>query len=148
MTGVTEIVDNVAETLRLVDTLARVMAPSELTENIPDVPLIQVYPETGQTDARSNTDRTTFRAGVRVSDVVVNVDVYARQRSHIGEDMAAVMLYMDEVINVLEAQKTSPYFNTHAIKAFSWTWQRTTFAYGDPATNYVGIRFVLTLTVF
>ena len=121
---------------------------SELKEGIIDVPLLQVYPESIRQDAGTQTDRTTFGAGVRQTEVIVHADLYARQRKHLGEDMAALVPLIDATQNKLEEQDRQPYFGLDGIKAFSWSAQRVIFNYGDPQVGYVGTRFILVLRVF
>lgn len=143
-----QIIDAIETTLSAAPTLARSMSYDELTEGINDTPLLQVYAEAGEQDPTTNTDRTTFRAGVRQTSLTINADYYAQQRKHIGEDMAALIDGIDAMTNIFEAQDAKPYFGLDGIKAFHWSWQRVTFDYGDPAINYVGARFTLTIRVF
>ena len=86
-----QIVDAIESTLSAVSTLARSMSYDELTEGMNDYPTLQIYPEDGDQDPSGNTDRTTFGAGVRQTVFTIHADYYARQRSHIGEDMAALV---------------------------------------------------------
>lgn len=132
-----------------VDDAWRVQRPQDMTEGVTDTPLMQVYPERGGTVA-SGTDRRASRAGVRQQEVIVQVDLYAKQRAHIGEDMAALLPAIDAVIAALEQQDVKPYFGLKGagVKAFWWSWDRVTFEYGDMATRYAGARFTLTFTVF
>lgn len=150
MTSITlaQIIDAIEATLSTAPTLERSMSYDELTEGINDTPLLQVYPEAGDQDPTTNTDRTTFRAGVRQTSLTINCDYYAQQRKHIGEDMAVLVDGIDAMTTIFEAQDTKPYFGLDGIQAFHWGWQRVTFDYGDPAINYVGARFTLTIRVF
>lgn len=143
-----QILDAIEATLAAAPTLARSMSYDELTEGINDTPLLQVYPDSGNQDPAGNTDRTTFKAGVRQTVLTINCDYYAQQRKHIGEDMAALVDGIDAMTNIFEAQDTKPYFGLDGIRAFSWSWQRVTFEYGDPNIGYVGARFTLTIRVF
>lgn len=143
-----QILDAIEATLSTAPTLARSMTYDELTEGISDTPLLQVYPEAGDQDPSGNSDRTTFKAGVRQTNLTINCDYYAQQRKHIGEDMAALVDGIDAMTTIFEAQDTKPYFGLDGIKAFHWSWQRVTFDYGDAAINYVGARFTLTIRVF
>lgn len=145
---IAQIIDAIETTLSAAPTLARSMSYDELTEGINDTPLLQVYAEAGEQDPTTNTDRTTFRAGVRQTSLTINADYYAQQRKHIGEDMAALIDGIDAITNIFEAQDAKPYFNLDGIRAFHWSWQRVVFEYGDPAINYVGARFTLTIRVF
>ena len=144
----TQISNAVRDTLRWSNGIARAMSPADLKEGIPDVALLQVYPENWATAVNSNTDRTTFKAGVRHSEVVFHIDVYAKVRANIGEDMDKVLQLTDAVITRLELQTQKPYFGLEGIKAFKWTGERVTFAYGDPQTSYAGSRFTLTFDLF
>lgn len=120
-----------------------------LSEGYSDMPLLQVYPDASDTDSRGETtDRSTFRAGVRQTGLVINADCVVKQRSNLGEDMLRTVSLADAVQMELEKQDTKPYFQNRAIKAFHWSWQRVTFKYGDPETSYVGIRFTINLTIF
>lgn len=122
--------------------------PDQIKENIIDTPTLQIYPFEGNTDPSGNTDRTTFGAAVRQTPIIFHADYYARQRSHIGEDLNAVVEGMDALINVLEAQQTKPYFGNASIKAFNWRWEFVTFTYGEQEVKYSGVRFIITIMVF
>lgn len=150
MTSITlaQIIDAVESTLATAPTLARSMSYDELTEGINDTPLLQVYPEAGDQDPAGNADRTTFRAGVRQTNITVNCDYYAHTRANIGEDMAKLVDGIDAMTNIFEAQDTKAYFGLTGIKAFHWSWQRVIFEYGDSQIKYVGARFTLTIRVF
>jgi hypothetical protein len=123
-------------------------ANETLTDGMNDLPMIQVYPETGQTNASGNTDRASFRAGIRRTSLIVNVDVYCRQRAHIGEDMAAIANAADAVQTKLEENLTGAPFDVAGVKTFQWSWQRVMFVYGDPQISYAGIRFELSFSIF
>lgn len=128
---------------------------NELSEGMADTPRLQVYPNSGTTIPPQNTtDRTTFRAVVRQTQLEIYADLYATTRSEIGEDMAILIPLIEVVIAEIEKQDTKPYFGLFdaggepAIKAFSWSWQRVTFQYNDPMTYYIGARFIFSLRVF
>lgn len=142
------ICDGLKAALMAAPSLARGQAPAELTESVPDVPLLQVYPEEGTADPHGNNDRTTFQAGVRQTEVFIYADLYAQQRSHIGEDVAKYIACVDELIAIIEAQDKKPYFGVAGIKAFSWGWKRALFPYTDPNVKYVGARFLFRLRIF
>jgi hypothetical protein len=124
--------------------LARSQTYDELTDGMTDTPTLQVYWQ------RDNTDpsMTTFRTGVQQVEMTFHADLFARQRSHIGEDMKVLYEVMQEVREMLEAETTKPYFDLEGIQAFSWTSERVTFEYGDPSQPYVGVRYMLTVRVF
>jgi hypothetical protein len=122
---------------------------NELTEGMQDIPTLQVYWFSGpKTDPTSGSAQTTFGAGVRQKSITFHADLYARQRSHIGEDMAALLPLVDAIHNVLESQQ-KPYFGLAGIKAIeSWDPRQVIFEYGDQQINYVGARFVIQVRVF
>ena len=136
----------IAETLGSAAGISRAQDAADLTEGMPDLPALQVYWQSLSTDADSaDTDRRTFGAGVRVSRLTFHADVYARQRSHLGEDMARVLELAEAVQTVLENQ-TTPLFGEEHIQSCHWSAQRVTFDYAG--ASYAGIRFIIDLTVF
>lgn len=146
--SIAEICDAITETLTPAVGLARAQSYDELSEGMNDLPALQVYPEMGNQDPSGNADRTTFRAAVRQTELTIFADYYARQRSHIGEDMAALVSGIDAIVDELEKQDTKPYFGLEGIKAFSWSFRRVTFVYGDPQVSYIGARFEIKVRVF
>ena len=145
---IAQITDAVKTTLAADTGLNRAMSYNQLTEGMNDLPALQVYPESVGQDPTGNADRTTFQAGRRQSSIIIHADLYARQRSHLGEDMAALVNRWDAAITILEAQNTKPYFGLDGLQAFAWTSQRVVFQYGDGGLPYVGVRFILTFRVF
>ena len=117
-----------------------------LTEGMNDTPAFQVYPESmDPASSDSGTQTFTLRSGVIQETHVIHVDYYARQRSHLGEDMAALVVGLDAICTSLEAAGCPP-FGLAGIKSFQWSWSRVLFDYGGVA--YVGVRFVLRLRTF
>lgn len=150
MTSVTlgQILTAIETTLSAAPTLARSMNYNELSEGVPDMPMLEVYPESGTQDPSGGTDRTTFKAGVRQTELIVVCDYYAQARAHLAEDMAKLVDGIDAMTDIFEAQDTKPYFGLEGIKAFSWQWRRVTFVRGDPQIPYVGAHFQVTVRVF
>ena len=151
------IVDAVSDTLGTATTLNRSQSYDELTENIPDWPLLQVYWESfSPVSTDSGTDRRTFGGlggdedtPLRDKEIIVHADYYARPRSHIDEDMKAVVDGADALLDILETVDVTPFFGLDGIKA--WSLQsatRSTFIYNDPQTPYAGVRFVIAIRVF
>ena len=120
----------------------------ELTEGVPamDCPRIEVYPDAGVCDPSGNTDRFTFSACTQMTVVTIFADLYARQRSQLGEDMKATIEMIDSIIDVLQTQEKPPFFGLKGIKAFSWRWKRSTFRRAE--ARFVGARFTLSCKVF
>jgi len=123
----------------------------DMQEAIVDLPTLQVYPDSGTQDiASGNTHATSFGAAAvrtRQTELVIFADYYARQRSHIGEDMEALIDGVDAIFDVLEGL-SPPYFSIAAIKEFRWTFERVTFVYGQQEQKFAGIRFTLTIRIF
>lgn len=111
------------------------------TEGMSDFPTLQVYPEANTTtDWTGETDRVTLSGKHSIKEYQIRADLYVRQRSHIDEDMAALVIGIDEFENILDTQ-TYPLFNRLYITSYQWSWSRVTFRYGH--VDYVGARFVL-----
>jgi hypothetical protein len=120
----------------------------ELTEGIVamDCPRIEVFPDAGTCDPSGTTDRTTFNACTQMCVVTIFADLYARQRSQLGEDMKATTEMIDSIIDALQTQEKPPFFGLRGIKAFSWRWKRSTFRRAD--ARYVGARFTLQCKIY
>jgi hypothetical protein len=124
----------------------------ELTEGVHDRALLQVYPQScSGVDSVNRNDRTTILRGVAQTEFVFHADLYAQQRAHIGEDMAALIPLIDAITARLEAQQASPLFGLTVsgvtpIKSFRWSWERVIFEYAE--AKHMGVRFVITIRVF
>lgn len=135
-------------------TFKQVQAGQSLTESIPETALIQVYIDAKNMQSTA-TDRLSFGGAkrqnadidqpVRPNRWTVNVDVYCRQRSDIGTDMAAVEDRANYVDELLGTQVNSPFFGLDGIKTFTFRMERVTFDYNK--VSYVGVRFILDLTI-
>ena len=145
---VSAVYNGIETTLSVAPSLRSATAYDELTEGIAslDCPRLEVYPEKGVTDPSGTTDRTAFKAGIQQSVLTVHADLYARQRSQLGEDMKAIVDMLDELIPLLEAQERPPFFGVVGIKAFRWRWNRTLFRRAE--AQYVGARFTIELKLF
>ncbi len=144
-----EIVKAVAAALKTANGVKRVQAYDEITESIPDWPLLQVYAESGEVDVSSgDMKQSAFGGGVQQTSLVINIDGYARRRSHLGADLKAQMELIDAVDAKLCAQE-KPYF-LDGIHGLHWTWERATLlsGKGEGATEYAGCRFKLQVTIF
>jgi len=142
----TDLCAAVAGQIKQAEGVKRVMTPEQFRENIPDLPLVQVYPETIEGSGDSGNDRSTFQAGVRERQFVLFIDAFARTRSYIGEDMQKVLEITDAIIDILDRQKTAPFFNLEGIKSLKWRGERALINYNEK--EYMGMRFTLTLEVY
>jgi len=120
----------------------------ELTEGVPamDCPRIEVFPDAGVCDPSGTTDRFTFGACTQLTVVTIFADLYARQRSQLGEDMKAVTEMIDSIIDILQTQERPPFFGLKGIKAFSWRWKRSMFRRAE--ARFVGARFTIQCKIF
>ena len=120
----------------------------EMTEGISgmDCPRVEVYPEAGSSDPSGRTDRTTFNACTQQVVVTIYADLYARQRSQLGEDVAAYVELADAIIDVIQSQRRPPFFGVSGIKAFNWSWRKVVLRRAD--VRYVGARFRINCKVF
>lgn len=135
----------VATTLKDAHIAEQVQAYDELTEAIADTPTLQVYlkEDAAETDD-TGIHQSTFQAGVRIARLTVIIDCYARQRSHLAQDMAAQMDIIDAVDAVLCQQVAAPFFG--GAKALHWTWKRLVLENAE--THYAGAECTLTLWIF
>ena len=143
-----QMLNAVETTLSAALTTGQSQAYDQLTEGVNDLPTLQVYPEDANQDAQYATDRTTFQAGCRQTSQTIFADYYARQRSHIGEDMKALVDGIDAITDIFEAQDHLPLFGLVGIKNFHWSWQRVVFTFGDEQVKYMGARFTIVLRVY
>lgn len=145
---ISTITAGVATALRARPEINQAMAGIDLKETIPENAVVQVYFESKSLG--EGTDRMTMgRQGVkpiRKNIITINVDVYARQRSNIGQDMQALEDLVDVVDDILENQDATPAFGISGIKSFTSQANRVTFEYNK--VDYVGVRYVLTFTLF
>jgi hypothetical protein len=119
---------------------------NEITENIVNWPLLQVYWESLEQDPTTSTERSTFTAGVRQTDLVYHVDLYTSRRAHSKQILADMYPLIDEVTAVFEAQDSAPFFGLDGVKAFSFSAQRAIFEYANE--QYNGVRWILNIRVF
>lgn len=146
---INDISEAVTSTVQSATGLARTQAAGSMTEGMNATPTFQFYFERLETDSASaNMERSTFRGGITQTSLIFHGDLYVRQRSHIGEDMAALYPMADAIIAILEAQKLKPYFGLEGIKGFRWTVERATFRYGSDQLLYIGARFIMRFLVF
>jgi hypothetical protein len=124
----------------------RVQGPSNITEGIPQVPLLQIYPESGEAAAGQQTDQNTFQRGLVISSLTLVMDLYARKRSEIGTDMEVQLEWIDHLDQwLLELDR--PYFGIDVVQALKWQWTRSIFTYNNNET-FAGSRFTLSITCF
>ena len=141
-----QLCDAVASTLGAAVGINSEQSFDELTSGMNTLPALQVYPDSCTSTARGETDRQTFGKGRYERRYTLFVDLYARQRSQLAEDMAKLVTLIDAVETVLDAQKANIFgLSTGSNVAFSWSWQRSIFDYAGPL--YAGARFTLVFTI-
>jgi hypothetical protein len=142
-----EICDAIAETLEAASEIKLARSIDEIRERVAatDCQMLEVYPDKYFPNANDETDRKTFRGGLRKSKWVIHVNHYPRPLSHIGEDMQALVEGLDSLSAVLESQENRPFFGSDVIDSFSWHWQRVTLIRSDG--RYRGGRFIIEVYV-
>lgn len=143
-----QICNAIESTLSAATGMEATQSYDELAEGVgsADMPMLQVFPDSGDCDISGSTDRTTFGGDKRQKRVVIHTDLLARQRSHLAEDVGVSVDMIDALIDVLEQQDTKPYFSQDGIKAFSWRWERVEFDYAG--VKIAGARFYITVWMY
>lgn len=143
-----DICRQVANYLRMTAGVRRVEGIDEMSEGVPELPILRVYVVSGETDSGGDdTERATFGAGVRRTTATIQVDGIARQRSHMREDMQAQMNLIDAIDARLSELKGVPLFGLQGVQAARWSWERMAYTVSD-SIEYVGARFEIVLTIF
>lgn len=146
-----QVCDGIAATLGAATGIVRTQSFDELTETYQDLPLLQVYPSEGETDAFSGAnDRTAFGAGARVSEWTIRADVICRQRSHLDEDMAKCVTMQAAVEAKLLEQRGKPLFGVPRIQGFRWRWEIVALQQGGESSTmwYMAVRFHVAVRLF
>lgn len=126
-----------------------------ISEGIVNLPLFQVYWQNGTVG--SATDRATYGAGVRISDLVFHVDLYVDARNHSDKIFVSMFPLLNAIDEILSSQDRKPYFGltradgTPIIKSYQYSYERATFSYEtgtDVNRQYPGIRFIINCRVF
>lgn len=140
------LLDGVKSTLGTANGMVRAEALEDITDGVSDLPILKIFFWSANADANSQTDRSSFGGGVKLTQVVVNADLFATEQSHMGEDDGGVVDGFDAVVAILQAQNAKPYFGVDGLKGFRWEAQRAEIGWGNE--KYSGIRFTLTFTIF
>jgi hypothetical protein len=126
-----------------------------LTEGQQDCPTIQVYPTDSLVDSQNETDRTTFKGCMKNGWYIFPVRGFARQRSHLGEDMEAAVRMWDACEAILEEEGTDcaastgacTFFGVPGIRNIRWSGRcPATWNYGG--VDYAGFELTIELEVF
>lgn len=122
----------------------------ELEEGMQDENTLQIYPESqSPVSTGSETQQITFGGTPFIDEeIVIHADYYGRQRSHIGEDMAQLVIGIDAIRANLKTQNCPNPFGLTGWANFQWSWTRVVFEYGAPELRYIGARFRLVLRTF
>jgi len=127
----------------------------ELKEGEQDCPTIQVLPDDSNVDSQTETDRTTFKGCMKNGWYNFTVRGFARQRSHLGEDMEASIRLWDALEAVLEEEGTDcdytlghcTFFGVAGIRNIRWAGLgRVAHPWGG--ATYVGPEITIGLEVF
>jgi hypothetical protein len=144
-----EICDAIEDVLEHATGLVRSQSTDELQDAPQDLPCLQICPASGNTDAMTQNSRYTFKSVRRMAEMIVNADVLCRQRSHLDLDVLSAITMQDTVQQLLEGQKTKPFFGNSSIQDFWWSWALTEFVRGGGGgeVRYYGVRFEITVRV-
>jgi hypothetical protein len=146
----TDICNGMAAHLGTAVGLVETQSFDDLSDGMHDECVLQIYPDDGELDPTSQTDRTTFGPKpMRQSQFNVTVDLYVRQRRSIGEDMGRLVPMIDAMIDVMQTAcnfTDAVPFGVAGIKAVHWRWRRVLFTYAS--IDYIGARFTVTLRIF
>jgi len=129
--------------------ITRSQSYNELTEGMNTTPTLQIFPARWNVDSRTETDRSTFRAGLRSSDNVFFCDLFigARGGPSPGQQMSSLVGLIDLINGELETQSLAqPPFGCTGIKACWWTGEHVTLE--NSGVLYIGARWTITLRVF
>lgn len=148
-TPIAEVCDAIEDHLEHATGIIRSQSYDELQDAPLDLPCLQVAPASGNTDAIGESSRYTFKSVRRMAEMTVYADVLCRQRSHLDLDVSKAIEMQDAVQQLLEAEKTRPFFGLAAISDFWWSWALTEFVRGGAGgeVRYYGVRFTITCRV-
>lgn len=127
----------------------------QLKEGEQDCPTVQVLPDDSNVDSQNETDRTTFKGCMKNGWYNFTVRGFARQRSHLGEDMEAAIRLWDALEAVLEeegtdcvaAAGTCTFFGVPGIRNIRWSgFGRAVHSWGG--ATYVGPEITIGVEVF
>lgn len=120
----------------------------EITEAIHDVPMLQVYWwATEPVSAGGNTPTMTFGGGQREIHTF-RVDLFAKVRSHIGEDLTSLHNEVQAMLVKLREQDNKPagQFGLERVRNCQWAAQATEMIYAQQ--TFAGARFTITVEVW
>ncbi len=140
-----QVCDAIAGTFRTLIPTLSVQSYNQLTDGIPELPLLQVYWWKFIEDAATETDRAAPQHTVTISDDTYRLLLYAKTRSELSEDMPVVMDMVSNMRGAVYAQQ-STYFGLPAIKSMKWQGQYAVLRYGGEA--YAGAQIILTIRIF
>lgn len=144
-----QMTDAIKKTLSGIASIKQLQDSETIAETIAETPLVQIY--FGRREIlMGSTDRVTFSGRrdnsvppIRPKRTTIIIDAYGRQRSQIGQDIAAIQDLADEIEDALDQQNHKPYFGLSQLEAFKFYSERVIFEYGN--TKYSGVRFTLEL---
>ena len=92
--------------------------------------------------AASQTHMNTFGKNAQLRRIVIEVQLFARQRNQIGEGLADTANYADLIVAELESQPALTPFGLSGVHTFSWSGRQGIIEYGS--VNFTGAIFTLT----
>jgi hypothetical protein len=91
--------------------------------------------------AKSQTHQNTFGKGLQLRRIVVEITLFARARNDLGEGLADVAKYSDDIMNELESQSAGTPFGLSGVHTFHWSAKQGIINYGG--IDYAGAIFTL-----
>lgn len=148
------ICDGIRDTIGVAASIKRKQSMDEITESVPegDTPLLMVYNQSWGADTGGDTHKSTFTGSVIQSSPIYVADIFVPKKGSIAESFGLLVQIADECDLLIEAEKIPTLFGVldsaskPAIKSFSWTGERVTIEYAG--TNYAGIRYTFTMSIF
>jgi hypothetical protein len=145
------IVEKIASILEGIPEFRQVQRNLTLTEDIPELPLIQVYWNSNSPLVISgDNNKITFSSSTKPpivgTKVEIKVDIYISQRSQLGVELTKMINILDQVDQIFYQKLSTPILNMQGVKGFSYAAERVVFKVGD--YSYSGISIVISLNVF
>ena len=91
--------------------------------------------------AGSRTHTNTMGGGLQQRRIVVEISLYARPRNQLGEGLADVANYADDIMDKLEEQPVKTPFGLSGVHTFHWSGRQGLIEHGG--INYAGAIFTL-----
>lgn len=148
------VITAIAAKLKPIKKIHRVQDVDQITESIPpaDLPLLMIYPNSISGDTLGSTQMSTFGGSanqipVVVEDAIITCDIYIAQvGANLAESIKDLTEVFDDVLEVVRAETTQPYWGSDLIKSYQWDMERGIIEYAK--VSYFTITLTLTIREF